>query len=127
MDRFASGGIRKVDPRWKSPGHHRGRIDLYLRGRDRNARSDPLHRASSRARRSPRSGIEIRRGLYGRRRRGRAGLDRRRFLPIVLGQPREGLPARAGLRWVIRYLYRQAQQFNPRGASAAQRRTPLRS
>src|SRR5258708_34172344 len=34
---------------------------------------------------------------------------------IVLGEPREGLPARAGLRWVIRYLYRQAQQFNPRG------------
>jgi cyclopropane-fatty-acyl-phospholipid synthase len=36
-------------------------------------------------------------------------------LAIVLGQPGEGLPAWAGLRWVIRYLYRQAQQFNPRG------------
>src|SRR5262249_47997200 len=36
-------------------------------------------------------------------------------LAIVLGQRRESLPACAGLRWVIRYLYRRAQQFNPRG------------
>jgi len=36
-------------------------------------------------------------------------------LAIVLGRRREGLPAWAGLRWVIRYLYRRAQQFNSRG------------
>jgi cyclopropane-fatty-acyl-phospholipid synthase len=36
-------------------------------------------------------------------------------LAIVLGQHRESLPAWAGLRWVIRYLCRRAQQFNPRG------------
>src|SRR5262245_59156346 len=36
-------------------------------------------------------------------------------LAIVLGQRRESLPAWAGLRRVIRYLYRRAQQFNPRG------------
>src|SRR5262249_57545970 len=36
-------------------------------------------------------------------------------LAIVLGQRRESLPAWAGLRPVIRYLYRRAQQFNPRG------------
>lgn len=36
-------------------------------------------------------------------------------LAIVLGQRRRDLPAWAGLRWVIRYLCRRAQQFNPRG------------
>jgi cyclopropane-fatty-acyl-phospholipid synthase len=36
-------------------------------------------------------------------------------LAIVLGQRRESLPAWAGLRWVIRYLYRRAQQFNSHG------------
>jgi cyclopropane-fatty-acyl-phospholipid synthase len=36
-------------------------------------------------------------------------------LAIVLGQRRDSLPAWAGLRWVIRYLYRRAQQFNSHG------------
>src|SRR5258708_19918731 len=34
---------------------------------------------------------------------------------IVLGEACGGLRARAGLRWVIGYVYRQAQQFNARG------------
>src|ERR1700745_4004600 len=36
-------------------------------------------------------------------------------LAIVLAQRRRDLPVWAGLRRVIRYIYRRAQQFNPRG------------
>src|SRR5262245_64321130 len=45
----APSGIGTVDPNRESPGEDRGRLELYLWGRDRHAGGDPLHHASSRA------------------------------------------------------------------------------
>ena len=96
----ASGGIRKVDPCRESPGHDRGRLDFYLRGRNRHAGGDPLHHAGSRARHPHRSRVAVRRSLYGWRHRRRAGLDRRRPRHRARSAPRRrtagvGAPAMA--------------------------------
>jgi hypothetical protein len=121
-----SADVRKVDPRRKSPGDHRGGIDFHLWGQHRDIlRSHPLHHASGPKGRPPRSRIEIRRSVYGWRRCRRSGLDRRCPCHRTRSAPRSaGVDAAAMAHPLCPSPHRAVQSAQ---ASAAQRSAPLRS
>ena len=78
MDRLLQAALKTVHPRGNLRLTTAGGKTFHLRRRHRQAGRDPLHHPRRRARRAARSRAAVRRSLYGRHVRRRAGLDRRR-------------------------------------------------